>query len=81
MVAELDISSDVNKQSSRPRLTALTHFIEVPEIDVISLRIRRIARLQFSGHQYVADQGDWGLGWGFVLCYISRAPAACIRSC
>ena len=42
MVAELDISRDVNKQTSKPRLTALTHFIEVPEIDVISLQIRRI---------------------------------------
>ena len=42
MVAELDISSDMNKQTSKQRLTALTHFIEIPEIDVISLRIRLI---------------------------------------
>ena len=39
MVAELDISSDANKQTSKQRLTALTHFSEVPEIDVISLRV------------------------------------------
>ena len=36
------------------------------------------ARMQFSGHLCVSE-GDWGQGPGFVLCYISSAPAVFAR--